>query len=149
MALFQFPRWRAHPNTTHARAQLQWAATSCWYLHPQIYDGHFFLFFFFFAHTEFTLNAPQPWWCFAWSQSNSDLLISEACNFNARVMNQALTVQSVVLLMEIIRNAGMHEQRAPIWIFLKILNYLWDSQGVANQFTAPAARHADALMRWS
>lgn len=43
--------------------------------------------------------------------------------FNARVMNQALAVQSVVLLMEIVRNAGMHERRAPTWIFLKILNY--------------------------
>lgn len=28
-------------------------------------------------------------------------------------MNQALTAQSVVLLMEIIGNGGMHEWRAP------------------------------------
>lgn len=60
MALFQFPRWRAHPNTTHARAQLQWASTSCWYLHPQIYDSHVFFFFFFLAIRSSRLMLRSP-----------------------------------------------------------------------------------------
>lgn len=47
------------------------------------------------------------------SLSDSDLLILDACNFNGRVMNQALTARSVVLLMEIIGNGRMHEWRAP------------------------------------
>lgn len=35
----------------------------------------------------------------------ANLLILGACNFNVQMMNQALTVQSVVLRMEIIWNA--------------------------------------------
>lgn len=42
-------------------------------------------------------------------KADYDLLILDACNFNAQMMNQALTVQSVALLIEIIQNAGMLE----------------------------------------
>lgn len=68
--------------------------------------------------SQASVNAPQLLWCLIWSKSDCDLLISGASNFNAQMMNQALTVQSVVLRMEIIWNAHWYA-----WVVEKYTNF--------------------------
>lgn len=78
-------------------------------------------------------------WCSAESRFDCDLLILDACSFNTQMMNQVLTVQSVILLMEIIWSSATHDWWSTLtWSFLKTLNNEWRLWAVVNKITAKA-----------
>lgn len=55
------------------------------------------------------------------------------------MMNQALTVQSVILLIEIIWNSATHDWWSTLtWSFRKALNNEWHLRAVVNKITAKA-----------
>lgn len=117
-------------RTPPPRRKLQVKSSRCW----------LFSFFFFFHMIRFwasILVTRLLFWCSAESRFYCDLLILDACSFNNQMMNQALTVQSVILLMEIIWNSATHEWWSTLmWSFLKALNNEWHLRAVENKITA-------------
>lgn len=72
-------------------------------------------------------------WRSAENRFNCDLFVVDGCSFNDQMTYRARTVQSVIFLMEITRNAATHEWRTLRWSFLKALNNWCRSRAVVEK----------------
>lgn len=112
---FSFPVDGGHTHTHPTTGiKLQNIPSRCWF---------FFHMITFVASILVTRRHGRLFfWRSAESRFDCGLLIVDACSFNDQMICRALTLQSVILLMEIIWNSATHEWSTLTWSFLEALN---------------------------